>query len=406
MWFCQITRLLSRALVSITLFYLPTAFTHAREESTSGEFERHTIADDVVWWWALTLADVTGDGVQDVVYIHNNANGGHLAYRTGQTEPGLWPETIVAQSPPGGGTFAAGDLETGDFDGDGDLDLIGVKHTGEWDGAAETAEIFWYDNPDWNAHPIGETHGAVKDLSVADFDADGRLDLAILNFHQENLRVYRQRIDGSFDLSLDLHAPNLHEGMDVGDLDGDGDTDIAANGYAFWNPLVGNETEWIYESIDEKWHNQEGDWSRNGTKHAVADFDGDGVMEVVVSHSERAGYPISWYRYTKEGWVETIVLPEATACHTLQVADADLDGDLDIFAGLNFGRAVNLGVEEFPIYLFRNDGDASSFTKTIIDQGGIYNGRVADLEGDGDPDLFRLHSHEAKELHLYLNHTR
>lgn len=374
--------------------------------AASPAYTPRTIADDVVWWWALTIADVDNDGLQDAVYIHNNANGGYLAYRSGRLTAGTWPETIIADAPPGGGTFASGDLETGDFDGDGDIDVIGVKHTGEWDGAHETAEIFWYDNPDWTAHRIGETAGAVKDLSVADFNADGRLDVAILNFNVSNLRVYAQQADGSFDLSVDLTVTNLHEGMDVGDLDGDGDIDIAANGYAFMNPLKGDHADWIYESIDEKWHNQEGDWSRNGTKHATADFDGDGKMEVVISHSERAGYPIAWYSRADDGtWAETVIIAEATACHTLQVADADLDGDLDLFAGLNFGRAVNLGVEAFPIYLFLNDGDASSFSPTEIDSGGIYNGRVADFEGDGDPDLFRLHSHEAKELHLYLNHT-
>ena len=374
--------------------------------SAAPSFPRQTIADDVVWWWALTIADVTGDGIQDAVYIHNNANGGYLAYRSGQLTSGTWAETIIANTAPGGGTFASGDLETGDFDGDGDIDVIGVKHTGEWDGAHETAEIYWYDNPDWTAHRIGETAGAVKDLSVADFNADGRLDVAILNFNVSNLRVYSQQADGSFELTVDLTVTNLHEGMDVGDLDGDGDIDIAANGYAFMNPLKGDNPDWTYESIHDRWHNQEGDWSRNGTKHATADFDGDGIMEVVISHSERAGYPIAWYQRAKDGtWTEHIIAADVTACHTLQIADADLDGDLDVFAGLNFGRAVNLGVEEFPIYLFLNDGDATSFTQTEIDSGGIYNGRVADFEGDGDPDLFRLHSHESKELHLYLNDT-
>ena len=97
------------------------------EEETQGgvdmmspmEFSAHRVVDSATWWWALTIADVTNDSIQDIIYIHNNAQGGYLAYRAGKQSPGIWEETIVAEAPPTGGTFAAGDLEAGDMDGDG-----------------------------------------------------------------------------------------------------------------------------------------------------------------------------------------------------------------------------------------------------------------------------------------------
>jgi hypothetical protein len=367
-------------------------------------FESIQVVDDAETWWAYNVADIDQDGIQDLVYIQNNANGGYLAWRPGTTEPGMWTEVVIASAPPNGGTFASGDMDTGDIDGDGDVDILGIKHTGEWDDAGEPAEIFWYENADWVPHPIGSVPGAVKDLSLADFNADGLLDLAVLTYAQANLRVFRQDADGTFALVVDRSEPGLHEGMDTGDLDGDGDTDIAANGYAFLNPGGDLAAEWGLETIDAKWHDQTGDWSRNGTKHACADLDGDGTDEVFISHSERAGFPVSWYEARGDGtWTEHVILPEAAACHTLQIADMDLDGDLDVVAGVNGGRAVNIDVDVFPIWVVLNNGDHQGWTPVEIRTDGIYNGRVADFESDGDPDLFRLPQHQSEDLHVLVN---
>lgn len=369
-------------------------------------FESRAIADSVNYWWALAIGDVDADGLMDAVYIDNNASGGYLAYRSGQRAGGAWKEIIIANEPPGGGTFASGDLETGDMDGDGDTDVLAVKHTGEWDEAGAPAEVFWYEAPDWTPHRVGDARGAVKDLSIADFDGDGRNDLAVLTFENENLRIHRSNNDGSSTLVADLTAPGLHEGMDVGDLDGDGDTDITANGYLFINPGGDLKGEWLRESLHERWHNQTGDWSANGTKTAVADLDGDGNPEIFVSHSERAAYPLTMYRRNDDKtWTETIVLDSLPAAHTLQVVDMDLDGHPDIVTGINRARALSLDVDHFEVMVLVNNGDGS-WTREVIEQGGIYNGRVADFEGDGDYDIFRLPDHEAKQLYLLENLTK
>ncbi|MEM9259259.1 MAG: FG-GAP-like repeat-containing protein, partial [Bacteroidota bacterium] len=220
------------------------------------EFTAHRVVEDAKWWWAITIGDVTNDGLQDVVYIHNNANGGYLAYRAGSREGGLWAETIVAEAPPTGGTFASGDLEVGDLDGDGDIDILGVKHTGEWDDASESAELFYYENPSWTPHVIGMSKDAVKDLSIGDFNGDGVNDLAVLTFDEENLRIHIHQPDGSFEMVQDITQKGLHEGMDVGDLDGDGDVDIAANGFIFTNPGGDLTADWPMSLIDSKWNNQ------------------------------------------------------------------------------------------------------------------------------------------------------
>jgi len=372
------------------------------------EFVSHQVVNDAQWWWAMTVGDVTGDGLQDVVYINNNANGGHLAYRAGSKQSGFWKETIVAEAPPTGGTFAAGDLETADMDGDGDTDILAVKHTGEWDDAGAAAELFWYENPGWEAHAIGTAKDAVKDLSAGDFNGDGRMDLAVLTFDEHNLRVHEQRADGTFRMVQDITQDGLHEGMDLGDIDGDGNLDIIANGFVFRNPGKADLTkEWPIEVINEKWHNQTGDWSANGTKTFFTD-DFGGHPAVFMTHSERGGYPLAYYRRDPDGnYAETIVLEELPAAHTLRVVDLDLDGDQDIVTGINFARAVNLEpkVDHFEVMVLLNEGNGE-WKRKVIDNEGIYNGRVADFEGDGDMDIFRYPSHEARDLYLVENQVK
>lgn len=379
----------------------------ARDAKPMG-FVSHRVVDDAKWWWALTIGDVTNDGLQDVVYINNNANGGHLGFRTGAMDGSLWVETIVAETPPGGGTFAAGDLETADMDGDGDQDILAVKHTGEWDDAGADAEIFYYENPSWTAHPIGQAKDAVKDISIGDFDGDGRNDLAVLTFDEHNLRIHHQQADGSFKMVQDITQDGLHEGMDLGDIDGDGNLDIAANGFVFLNPGGDLMGEWIIEVIDPKWNTQTGDWSANGTKVFVADLLGNGMLAIFISHSERAGYPLAYYLRKRDGtYVEGIVADELPAAHTLQVFDMDMDGDLDIVSGINYARAVSLEpkVDHFEVLIFTNDGN-EKWGRKVIENEGIYNGRVVDFEGDGDMDIFRYPNHEATDLFFMQNQIR
>lgn len=368
-------------------------------------FAQRKIVDSAKFWWAHTPKDVTGDGIADVLFINNNASGGYLGYYKGQKEDGLWELNIISEAPASGGLFASGDLEANDIDSDGDMDVIAVRHPGEWTDAGASAELFWYENNagEWTSHTIGVVPDAVKDVSFADFDNDGKMDLSILTFDEHTLSVFKQNDADNWERVQFIENEFLHEGMDVGDVNNDGYPDIVATGMVYYNPGADLTNEWPTENLDEMWNNQEGDWSRNGTKTFMKDVDGDGKTEIYMAHSERAGYPLIAYKKVGSKWESRIIKDSIPACHTLQVYDFDLDGDFDVLAGINYGRAVNLDKTNFDVSIFLNQGDYKNYEEMVIEKDGIYNGQALDYDNDGDIDIFRYPNHESKDFYILEN---
>lgn len=369
-------------------------------------FRAVQIADDAELWWARALGDINGDGLLDVALQSRNGHGGWLGWIEARDKGAEWQLHIIAEKGPTGQTFACGDMDVGDIDNDGDLDILGSEHPGEWDEGKAPTKIYWYANPDWKPHPIGEAPNFIKDLNLADFDRDGKLDLVTVTFEANKMTIFRQESPANWSKAREMTIENLHEGMDVGDIDGDGDPDVAANGYWVENPGGDLTGAWKLRSIDAKWHNQTGDWSRNATKVFCRDITGDGRVEVFVSHSERKGYPVSWYGCAdpKGGpWAEHVIAKEMVAAHTLQVFDMDGDGDFDVLAGVNKNRARGLDVQTWPLVIYLNEGDNLTWRPHQLTDQGIYNGHVGDVDGDGDNDIFRLPTHDGTTFEVLLN---
>ncbi len=363
-------------------------------------FERTTIADSVVFLWAHDPVDLNGDGITDLLFIDNNGYGGKLGYYQGQKEKGLWQKNLIDLPD----EFAMGDIEAADIDNDGDMDIVAAHHNGEWEAANQPSVLFWYENPGWEAHAIGEAPNFIKDLGIADFNNDGKRDIATVSFETSTLRIFQQHDANDWELVQEYtNYGNLHEGMDVGDVNGDGFPDIVAQGHVFYCPGENLQLPWETDTIDSKWNTQTGDWSRNGTKIFLRDLDGDKKSEVFISHSERAGYPLSFYKNVGDTWQEHVIANSIPACHTLQVFDFDQDGDYDVLAGVNKSRAEGLEFDTFPITIFLANEDHTEWQPKVLAEDGIYNGQVADFDNDGDLDIFRYQTHDATSYQLLEN---
>jgi hypothetical protein len=335
------------------------------------------------------VGDIDGDGLNDVVAVSDG--GSSVEWFRAPT----WNrQTLLTLT----GTYRytrADDFKVADVDGDGDKDLVvrlGAGPTDDGEGRAA-----WVDNmgsgTGWVVRIIGVSPTYGKDIAVADLDQDARLDLV---YREDALtQIWFNETNGWTEVRLN-HAP--HEGMELGDLDMDGDPDVVLNGFWFPTPdtpaACRQASNYIQQTIDGQWYGQTGDWTANSCKVAVGDVDGDGTNDVVFSHSERAGYQVTWYRRAGASWTTHPVVGIDFA-HNLQVYDADLDGDMDILSG-GMTQSAQKGLR-----LFLNQGDGASWLTHIIQSDGSYSAELGDIDNDGDLDIVGIVNWDSAPSYLY-----
>lgn len=205
--------------------------------------------------------DVDGDLDLDLV-VTENVVGCHLYRNTGGT---------LTASPVW--TGVTGLVETsvawGDVDGDGDLDLAAggtSVHLFRNDGGALTTSPVWTSAE--SAWPTG------WDVAWADVDRDGDLDLST------NSYIYRNDGGSLTTVWTSPDMPDLARPIAWGDFDGDGDLDLAMGG----DDRVGLGTEWpILYRNDGGSLSASPVWSAVGgrrTSVAWGDVDGDGDLDL------------------------------------------------------------------------------------------------------------------------------
>jgi hypothetical protein len=360
------------------------------------------------------IGDMNGDGHGDIV-VHVHRDDTHIKdlSRVKKLIWYHWPDWSKH-------TIATGDM-TGnrfclaDINGDGRLDAIsGMNAT------SGVQHIYWFENPlsgsrsadgsSWTAHDIGVCDTYIKDIVAGDVDSNGQADVVVRG-HAESM-LYFQKND-TWRVRKVKHPRK--EGMDLADLDLDGDLDIILNG--FWLETPDNPMEGAYEKhcIDETWFTQKtGSWQDNCCYVGAADINQDGIPDVVLSHSENVGYPLSWYSVetlaqVKTGpWMEHRIASEFPWCETVDIGDVDNDGDLDVLAS-KFRRHDSAGgryanAPPYPVTLFFNrDGRGLSWSRQDVNQDGIYAGMLGDAGGDGDLDIVGPLSYYIGPIKLWEN---
>ena len=330
--------------------------------------------------------DVDGDADLDMLVVEGGRHSGGASSRIfAWFSAPDWQQHDIADTL---GPFT-GDSALVDVDGDLDLDVVIAKdnHSGQ----SDTDAVYWYENTgefdsDWPQHTIelnvpNAFH--IGDMETGDVDADGKLDVIVRHLSTLRFVVYFQN---SADDWTALRLDTRHrEGLSVADLDADGRDDIIGNGFVLFAPENPRTDPWQEKTIDANYYNANQTGLNNSTKSAVHDMNGDQRPDIIFSSAEGNSVYLAWYENPldarTDNWTQHIIESPQGKNHQVQIADIDLDGDVDIYGGFSFG--------DNGVYWWENtNGSATQWqSHTIVSNKGCYSCVAADFDRDGDVDF-------------------
>lgn len=266
-----------------------------------------------------------------------------------------------------------------DVDGDGDLDIVtadrpdGPISSGSRIRARSVIRPTARDGNTMRSaqRRLGQRHQGGR------FDGDGLADIVVRT--PSELMIFFQGTAGSW-TRVALPSFRLgEEGMTLGDIDRDGAVDLVLSGQWAQNPGAATARN------PARWQSHEIGAFSHAFKALVVDLDRDGNADILTSSSEHTA-DVAWFQVVDGPagrWIRYIIQPAVAGAHTLQAADMDGDGDVDVVVG-QMHRA-----EERALSVHLNvDGRGMRWARQVIDTVGLHNGVVADIDSDGDFDIY------------------
>jgi hypothetical protein len=325
----------------------------------------------------VVVGDYDGDGDLDVLVT---ASGSHdIAFST------LYKNT--------GGTFtdsgiallglARASAAWGDFDGDGDLDLA---ISGVTSAQVPTTRVFRNDGATFSVASGSFLGVLAGNVAWGDYDGDGDLDLLVTGVTSASAqgvaatRLYRN--DGGVFTSVPHPFPDCYRGAVAwGDYDNDGDLDVV---------ITGTNASALFASV---WRNDgNGNFTDAGAGLtavdigyvAWGDYDNDGDLDLLIGGdtlTSDGGYS-RIYRNDGGTFSDVNAGLQGLLWSSAAWGDYDNDGDLDIML-MGYDAVAQATVSR----LYRND--AGTFVGTADAFHNLFLGTLywMDYDNDGDLDL-------------------
>jgi hypothetical protein len=356
---------------------------------------------------AVVVADMNGDGKLDLV-VSNYSSCSGCSSALVAVLLGNGDGTFQAAQTYYTGGNGAGGLAVADLNGDGRLDVIVANNCavgkscdgtsdagsiavlmGNGDGTFQAARVY-------SAGVLYPTY-----LVLGDFNRDGHLDVAVEDCGScggQDIAVLLGNGDGSFQSAQLYDSGGEPQGIAAGDIDGDGNLDI----------VVGFETAFGGPNGSSAVLFGKGDGtflapqilSPAGLSPALTDINGDGKLDLVVvtpcgnAKCNKSGVGVllgngdgsfqPLQNYNSGGYAAAFVA----------TGDVNRDGKVDVFVA-NFAEPTKVGT-----LLGDGDGALSPVQLSTSGTGNPFSLAVADVNGDGKPDLIVAINNFNNELNL------
>jgi hypothetical protein len=226
--------------------------------------------------------------------------------------------------------------------------------------------------PTYTAVELTATVGTTPfQLVEADFNADGKLDLAVGNYSSNTVSILLGNGDGTFQTQQTFPTLARPFGIAVGDLNGDGIPDL----------VVGNDSTGLNIFLGDGSGGFTAGTSLIGgscpLEPVLADINQDGNLDIVVGNE--CGSGIEVYLGNGNGTFGSATLVSgSTQVFGLVLADFNGDGILDIAGGA-------YGSNDLDIYFGVGNGTFGAVTHMSL--AGVVSVAADDVNGDGYIDL-------------------
>jgi len=300
--------------------------------------------------------DIDNDGDNDILVA-----GEYFAWwENSNTSLGVvWIEHIVD-------TLSGQDICAADFDGDGDMDILGI--------IPDYWMVSWWENTNgvgtaWEMHTVTEGSAFQLAISASDLNGDGYIDVIVGRDGTpgfDSLRWYQNANGSGTVWSNHYISSNASSDVSIADFDADGDMDILSNG-TLWENLNGVGTSWQsydfsnafassavdldndgdmdvliagYQGVNW-WENSGGDWiqhSLDGSGYGVgsivsSDINGDGYSDVLASYFT-TGRVVWWESINamSTSWIKHTLINDFNSASSVFTEDINGDNCKDVIA--------------------------------------------------------------------------
>jgi FG-GAP-like repeat len=315
----------------------------------------------------VSIGDLNGDGLLDIVL----AKGRH------------WPLADVVLFGDGKGHFKPGpplpnkpdrsySAPLADLNGDGSLDMVISNDEPDPkvvllnDGKGRFTAAGTFGDPKW----------PTRNVTLADFNGDHSPDIAVANRPGPSYVCFN---DGKAHFRCVPLGPETSATVLAGDMNGDGSQDVVvACRDACQSVVYLNDGKGTFPRKTAF-----GPAKSSTRALAIADFDGDGRLDIAACHEGEGLY--IYFNDGKGGFGSGVQIAGRDALpYSMLAADVTRDGKPEII----------VGYVEAPGAIYFNDGTGRKYTRVPFgdNRGAIYGLAAADLDGDGFPEIVAARS--------------
>ena len=364
-----------------------TGFVSGAQVNWNGSARTTTFVNESKLTASVEVSDIASANTASVTVVNPSPGGGNSnAVLFEVTNPN---GTSLAAAPPLPAGSGAGPVITGDFNGDGKVDLAVVNES------SDDVSVF-LSNGDGTFQAAVNYSVASQPLSIAvgDFNGDGKLDLAVVNNLSDSVSVLLGKGDGTFQPATNSGAGSTPTSFAVGDFNGDGKLDLA---------VVNNLSASVSVLLGK------GDGTFQAAVHygvglgilsvAVGDFNGDGKLDLVAGGSVTTNSNISVLLGNGDGTFQTAV-NNVIGIRPSSIAVGDFNGNgmLDVAVA---GEGCKTGCPILQILFGNGDGTFQPVRSFLNPTRNMPNSvTLGDFNGDGKLDVIVTYSQPAISVFL------